>query len=243
MATKAIIARHSDLQADGICAVVSQLFERFVCRIWRPSMLPFRYPATDKTDGRTEGTTKATDNSHVVSTFMLTTTMVRESYKAEAMKATHYGVFCSDCHGSNRPGHGGASVVSLPSSRIMSFWTRNPYEADAELADSLSHSPSGGRVKMWLLGVGLALLPISYGIYCLHTGHAILPGQNSKLDVTGSGSVALAIAYIAVGVFIHAHWFWGLYPKFEWLSPILKVVATLVFLGGLGYAGYEIIAL
>jgi hypothetical protein len=89
----------------------------------------------------------------------------------------------------------------------------------------------------------LALIPIGYGIHCLHTGHAVLLGQNSNLDVTGSGAVALAIAYIAVGVFIHAHWFWGLYPKYEWLSPVLKVLSTLVFLGGLGYAGYRIIAL
>lgn len=95
---------------------------------------------------------------------------------------------------------------------------------------------------MWLLGFGLALIPIAYGIHCLRTGHSILLGQNSNLDVAGSTARALAIAYIAAGVFIHAHWFWGLYPKCGWLSPVLKVLATLVFLGSLGYAGYRIIA-
>jgi hypothetical protein len=53
----------------------------------------------------------------------------------------------------------------------------------------------------------------------------------------------MAIAYIAVGVFIHAHWFWGLHPKLEALSPILKMLAVLVFLGGLGYTSYKILAL
>jgi len=125
----------------------------------------------------------------------------------------------------------------------MSFWTRNPHEIDAKVADSLSHSPSGGRVKMWLLGFGLALVPIYYGIRCLQTGHTTFVGSRGlHLDLTGSSAVAMAIAYIAVGVFIHAHWFWGLHPKLEPFSPILKVPAVLVFLGGLGYTGYRILA-
>jgi len=125
----------------------------------------------------------------------------------------------------------------------MSFWTRNPYESDAQIAESLSHSPSGGRVKMWLLGVGLALVPVYCGIRGWQTGHATFFGSHgSRLDVTGSSAVAMAIAYIAVGVFIHAHWFWGLHPRLEALSPIPKALALLLFLGGLGYAGYRILA-
>ena len=113
----------------------------------------------------------------------------------------------------------------------MSFWSRNPYEADAKVAESLSHSPSGGRLKMWLLGVGLALIPICYGIRCLQSGHATFFGsRGARLELTGTEAVAMAIAYIAIGVFIHAHWFWGLHPRLEALSPILKVLAILVFL-------------
>jgi hypothetical protein len=126
----------------------------------------------------------------------------------------------------------------------MSFWRRNPHEGDAKLAESLSHAPSGGRLKMWLLGVGVALIPIYYGIRCLQSGHATLFGtRGARLELSGVEATAMAIAYIAVGVFIHAHWFWGLHPRLEALSPILKVVATLVFLGGLGYSTYRIIEL
>lgn len=50
----------------------------------------------------------------------------------------------------------------------------------------------------------------------------------------------LAIAYIAVGAYIHAHWFWGLHPKGEGLSYLLKLLAVLLFLGSFGYAIYKI---
>ena len=65
---------------------------------------------------------------------------------------------------------------------------------------------------------------------------------NSQLDVTGSSAVALAIAYIAVGVFIHAHWFWGLLPRSEIISYILKILSVLVFLGSFGFFIYRVVA-
>ena len=59
----------------------------------------------------------------------------------------------------------------------MSFWTSNPRESSANVTESLASSPSGGRVKMWLLGILLALVPIGYGVHCLQTGHARLFGD------------------------------------------------------------------
>ena len=96
---------------------------------------------------------------------------------------------------------------------------------------------------MAFLGIGLAAFPIGYGIQCLFTGHARFFGRRgSFLDVDGSAAVALAVAYIAVGVFIHSHWFWGLHPKLEPLSELLKTVAALTFLGAFGYAIYSVLA-
>ena len=95
---------------------------------------------------------------------------------------------------------------------------------------------------MWLLGVGLALLPLGYGVRCLFTGHARFFGRRaSHLDLDGSAAVALAIAYIAVGVFIHAHWFWGLHPRLALLSQLLKILAVLVFLGSFGYTIFMVL--
>lgn len=125
----------------------------------------------------------------------------------------------------------------------MGFWTNKDLRTGFDEAEDLAYSPSGGPVKMWLLGVGLALFPIGYGIKCILAGQATLWGRyNSQLDVTGSSAVALATAYIAVGVFIHAHWFWGLLPKFEIVSYILKFLAALVFIACLGYVFYAIVA-
>lgn len=123
----------------------------------------------------------------------------------------------------------------------MGFWTNKEHRTGFDDAEDLAYPPSGGRIKMWLLGVGLALIPVGYGVRCLLTGHALLIGRNSNPDITGSAAVALAITYIAVGIFIHAHWFWGLQPKLELVSYILKLLAVLLFLGSLGYTIYRVI--
>jgi hypothetical protein len=124
----------------------------------------------------------------------------------------------------------------------MSFWTNNPHRLTTEAAESLAHSPSGGRLKMWLVGVGVALIPVGYGIHCLMTGQARLPGRyGSSLDTHGSTAVALAVAYMAVGAFLHFHYFWGLHARLHVVSPLLKLLAVIAFLGSFGFAVYRIL--
>jgi hypothetical protein len=123
----------------------------------------------------------------------------------------------------------------------MGFWTNKEHRTAFDDAEDLAYPPTGGRLKMWFLGVGLALIPVAYGAYCLRTGYALLFGQNQNLEVTGPSAVAFAIAYIAVGIFIHAHWFWGLHPKLGLISYILKVLAVILFLSSFGYAIYRVI--
>lgn len=105
-------------------------------------------------------------------------------------------------------------------------------------ADEYAELPSGDRATMWMVGVGLALLPICYGIYCIIVDRAELPGRFGKLIVTGSLAVSLAICYIAAGVFIHAHWFWGLHPKLQPYHLIPKTLALLAIVGGIFYVVY-----
>jgi hypothetical protein len=124
----------------------------------------------------------------------------------------------------------------------MGFWTNKQHRTAFDDAENLAYAPSGGRLKMWLLGVGLALIPIGYGAYCLFTGHARFFGRRAAhLDLDGSAAVALAVAYIALGLFIHAHWFWGLHSRLEPFSYLFKVLALLVFLGSFGYTIYKIV--
>jgi hypothetical protein len=107
---------------------------------------------------------------------------------------------------------------------------------------TLADEPSGGRVKMWLVGVGVALAPVIYGVYCLISGHAILPGDPESLDVYGDAAFGLAIASMAVGLFIHAHWFWGLHPRYSFLCAPLKLVALVVFLASFGFGIFKTLA-
>src|SRR5690348_12033900 len=109
----------------------------------------------------------------------------------------------------------------------MGFWTNKNYRTGFDDAEDLAYPPSGGPVKMCIVGIGLALIPLLYGVHCLFSGHALLFGQHGNMDVTGPAATALAVAYIAVGVFVHAHWFWGLFPRLEALSYLLKYAAVL----------------
>ena len=97
---------------------------------------------------------------------------------------------------------------------------------------------------MWLGGVCLALVPASYGVHCLISGHAVLPGvpggryvgiwSGGGLDVYGSAAAALATAYITLGVLVHIQLFWGMHQRTYFICEILTVVALVIFLVSLG---------
>jgi hypothetical protein len=118
----------------------------------------------------------------------------------------------------------------------MGLWTNRVHRTAFDDAEDLGNSPSGGPVKMWLLGVCLALMPIIYGIRCLISGHTYLPGRGSTgIYLTGTAAQSLAIAYISVGIFIHFHYFWGLHPHLFRFSQRLKMFSLLCFLGSFLY--------
>jgi hypothetical protein len=124
----------------------------------------------------------------------------------------------------------------------MGFWTNKEHRTAFDDADDLGNEPSGGPVKIWLAGFGLAVIPLSYGLRSLFTGHTRFFGnRGSNLDLEGSEAVALAIAYIAMGAFIHFHYFWGLHPRLCGLSPLFKLLAAIVFLCSFGYTMYRIV--
>ena len=75
--------------------------------------------------------------------------------------------------------------------------------------EELGDKPSGGPVKMWLAGVGLALFPIVYGGHCLF----IYGRRSYNLDLEGSAALALAIAYMR-GRRIHS------LPFFLGIAPV-----------------------
>jgi len=124
----------------------------------------------------------------------------------------------------------------------MGLLTNREYRTAFDDAEDLASTSSGGSIKMWIVGIGIALVPIIYGTYSLIIGHTYLPGRGSSgLDLTGTGAQSLAIAYISVGIFIHFHFFWGLHPRLYRFSQLLKIVPLLAFLGSFFYTIFLIL--
>lgn len=105
--------------------------------------------------------------------------------------------------------------------------------------EDLAYGPTGGRAKQWLAGIALAFLPIIYGIHCIQRGFTTLFGnQGIDQKLTGEAGFWLAVSYIAVGAFVHFHYFWGLSDRLCRFSQTLKMLSLLVFLPSFFYSIY-----
>jgi hypothetical protein len=122
----------------------------------------------------------------------------------------------------------------------MNIWSRKQHRTYFDDAENLAYGPSGGRMKQWLAGVVLAAVPIIYGIVCIQRGYTTLFGSRASSNLTGNAGFWLAVAYIAIGAFLHFHYFWGLSERLYRLSQLAKVLSLLVFLPSLLYALYRI---
>jgi hypothetical protein len=92
-------------------------------------------------------------------------------------------------------------------------WNGNPYRHAANDAEDLSYPPSGGRVKMILLGIILPLVIAWFGVGAWISEEATWFGsRGSDLVVKGAAAKSIAVAYLSIGSFCHFRWFWGLLP-------------------------------
>ncbi|HEX5790632.1 MAG TPA: hypothetical protein VFY13_05740 [Luteolibacter sp.] len=117
-------------------------------------------------------------------------------------------------------------------------WTGDAGDTLEDIAIDLATShPSGGWMKQWLLGMVLAAPPVVLGAYLLLRG--VVPlyfGSLGWQGVTGPAAHWLAVSVIAVGAFIHFHYFWGLSDRLWSYSMTLKVLAFIAFLASFLYA-------
>ncbi len=98
--------------------------------------------------------------------------------------------------------------------------------------------PSSGWKERWIGGLGVALIPIVYGLYCLYSGHAVfLRRRKGFIDLQGWDAVVMAIAWIALGAFLHFEYFWGRHPRLRAWSGRLKGAAMGVFMAAWIYVG------
>lgn len=105
--------------------------------------------------------------------------------------------------------------------------------------EDFAHPPTGGAATHWLGGVALALFFAWLGARGLRTGHATLYGNNGSMELNGDPAKAFSCAWIALGVFFHAHLFWGLHDKLWPWSQALKTCALLAFLPCFLFALYQ----
>jgi len=119
-------------------------------------------------------------------------------------------------------------------------WMGNPYRQTANEAEDLSNPPSGGRLKLILLGVVLPMVIGYFSVKAWVNEEAIWFGSRGHdMVVHGQTARALAVTYLSVGLFCHFRWCWGLIPVWR-VFEIGTVVSLLGFLGGLGYAVYTL---
>ena len=55
------------------------------------------------------------------------------------------------------------------------------------------------------------------------------------LKLAGSMGIALAVAYMSVGLFLHFHFFWSSHPTFHPVGRAGKVLSAATFVACLGY--------
>jgi len=144
-----------------------------------------------------------------------------------ATRFTTEAVACLDC---------GFAWASISPEKLRSFIQRKCDLTPDNAVAFEGAKPSSDWKEMWIGGIGVALIPIGYGVYCLYSGHAhLLRRHGPVLDVQGWEAAVLASAYIALGAFFHFHFFWGRHARLHIWSPRLKKAALLIFACGVGY--------
>ena len=141
---------------------------------------------------------------------------------------TSEAMACLDC---------GFACTSTSPEKLRKFIQKHCDQTPGNAAAFEGAKPPSGWKEMWIGGIGVALIPVGYGVYCLYTGHAYFPRRHGPvLDLQGLEAVVLAVAYIAAGAFLHFQCFWRRHPRLRSWSPRLKRGALLVASCGIGYA-------
>ena len=101
--------------------------------------------------------------------------------------------------------------------------------------DDWEDIPASGPIPKWLGGVLVPVAMIAYGIHCFATGHGEIPGRDYSMAVSGANAMAVGMASLSLGLFLHCHYFWGnIFHLAAW-AVLGKIVSMIGFICGLGY--------
>jgi hypothetical protein len=98
-----------------------------------------------------------------------------------------------------------------------------PYDDDFE------DQPTQSWFHQWILGATLPACFLSYGIRTVLAGHATY-GSRATIDLRGVDAIAYGISMIAIGVFLHSHYFWGNVFNQAWWAVLAKIFSAAAFI-------------
>lgn len=102
-----------------------------------------------------------------------------------------------------------------------------PYDDDFE------NQPTYSAYHKWFLGVAAPVGLIALGVYVLVRRDIDI--NLGRVEFTGPNAAAIGVAIVSLGLFLHAHFFWGNLFDQHIVAVLAKIAAGLGFIGSLGF--------
>lgn len=113
------------------------------------------------------------------------------------------------------------------------WWWQFPHDP-TPYDDNWEDQPRQGGFQQWILGVGLPMLLVGYGIRGIFM-RQIEFGGRITMTFHGTNATAFGIAWVCAGVFVHCHYFWGNVYNQAWLAVLGKIAGAIGFIAALGF--------
>ena len=116
------------------------------------------------------------------------------------------------------------------------MFSRRP-DHDADLFDDWSDLPPSSDALKYLAGIVLALFLVIYGLRCVISQHAMIPGTQrvEQIDFHGAKAIALGTASLSFGIFLHCHYYWGNVYQEYIVAALGKIVGLIGLIVSLVY--------
>lgn len=112
-----------------------------------------------------------------------------------------------------------------------------PKYYDSTSYTDLAYPPSGGRLKLVLLGVVLPGILMFLGVSAYLEQKAIWFGQGGNMTVSGNTAQAIGALLMSIALFCHSRWFWGILSIMPIFLTGTIISAIAVIISGV-YATY-----
>ena len=102
--------------------------------------------------------------------------------------------------------------------------------------DGLENDAPADPYSRWCGGVITAAIPVVIGVLAAVGQRAYFLSRSGGIaGYGGKGAIALGVACIAIGLFLHGHYFWAGSSRYFLVSQILKPIALLLLAGAMGF--------